>query len=256
MRYIKKLLPALLLCLIISCNRDDSGNNPTDSTYPAGIVLTFDDIFIDDWYAADAQLQDYNWKATFFITQYEGFTDSQKDKLYALEQNGHEIGGHGLNHLHANAYVTEYGFDAYFENEIDPMINIMGQDGYTLHSFAYPYGERSAQLDNRLFTFFNIIRGTTYGQLPPEQQNCFYTGNRLIYALGIDQSYPHANLTYLKSLMQYAKDHNKIVIFYGHQIVDNVNGDYQTPIDKLTEICKFANELGLKFYKVNELSGL
>ncbi len=89
----------------------------------------------------------------------------------------------------------------------------------------------------------------------PAQQNCFFTGSSIVYGLGIDESYGN-NVEYLKSLMQFAKEHNKIVIFYGHQIVTQPTANYQTSLNKLEKICQFANENGLKFYKADELIDL
>lgn len=247
----------LLLLLAVGCSPDD-GNDakpPQNEGYPPGIVLTFDDTFIDEWYTADALMQQYNWKATFFITNYNTTTQKQKQELQELYDKGHEIGGHGLHHLNALNYVGMYGMKSYINTEITPMVQLMSEEGYTLTSFAYPYGAQSKELDIELGNYFSILRGTTYDRVEAKYQSCFYTGNKVIYALGIDDSYGN-DINYLKSLMKHAKDHNKIVIFYGHKIVNEVTGRYQTPVRKLNELCAFAVSNGLIFYKASELSRL
>lgn len=246
----------LLLLLFVSCSPDD-GSTPTPSNegYPPGIVLTFDDTFIDEWYTTDALMQQYNWKATFFVTNYDTTTETQKQELRELYHNGHEIGGHGLHHLNGPNYVASAGMDAYINAEITPMLQLMAGEGYRLTSFAYPYGAQSKQLDTKLLNYFSILRGTTYDRIEPKYQDCFYTGNKVIYGLGIDDNYGN-DINYLKLLLKYAKDNNKIVVLYGHKPVNQVTGKYQTSLSKLNDICSFAADNGLSFYTVSELSCL
>jgi peptidoglycan/xylan/chitin deacetylase (PgdA/CDA1 family) len=253
----KPFLGLLLSFLFIGCSPDDdkSASPPQNEGYPPGIVLTFDDTFIDEWYTADALMHQHNWKATFFVTNYDTATETQKQELHQLHNNGHEIGGHGLHHLNALQYVGTYGLESYMNTEIMPMLQLMNQDGYTISSFAYPYGARSKQLDNELSNHFGILRSTTYDRVEPKYQSCFYTGNKVIYGLGIDNNYGN-DINYLKSLMKFAKDHNKIVVFYGHKIVNEVTDKYQTPMSKLHEICSFAVNNGLIFYKASDLNNL
>lgn len=218
-----------------------------------GIVLTFDDDYVDTWYNAEKELRQYNWKATFFICKYKDFTKEQKDKLHYLQDMGHDIAGHGYNHENAVKYAVKYRIDNYIKNEILPLKEEMAKDGFKLTSFAYPDGARTAALDKRLLKYFDIIRGTTYGELIPRKQYCYYEGNRVIYGLGIDDDYEQFNLEYYKSLLVYAKEHNKIVIFYGHKTVNDADERLETPIGLLKQLCAFAEENKLKFYSVDDL---
>lgn len=218
-----------------------------------GIVLTFDDDYIDDWCNAEKLLRPYNWKATFFICKYGSFTPQQKQKLHYLQNMGHDIAGHGYNHQNAVKYSAVHGLNGYVKDEILPLKSAMAKDGFNIRSFAYPDGARDTGLDQELFNYFNIIRGTTYGELPPEEQYCYYNENRLIYGLGIDDDYKQFNVEYYKSLMDYAKRHNKIVIFYGHKTVADADENLETPLAALKDLCKYAVENGLKFYTVDDL---
>ncbi|KOS08190.1 hypothetical protein AM493_03755 [Flavobacterium akiainvivens] len=240
--------------MLISCSPDDP--HAAGDPYEAGIVLTFDDDYADEWCDADEILGAYNWKATFFVTKYQQLSQEHKNKIYGLELNGHEIAGHGYNHVNSKQYVAGKSTERYAKDEIQPMIKAMGKDGFSLRSFSYPYGSRNGRIDTLLLDYFDIIRGTTYGRYAPQKQACYYNGSRLVFGLGIDQSYSHADIKYLKSLMQYAKDQNKIVIFYGHKPVEKPSGTHQASMKKLEEICKFANKLGLKYYTASELYGL
>ena len=229
---------------------------PVEKAYQPGIVLTFDDDYIEDWCNADKLLNPQGWKATFFICKYISFTPEQKKKLHYLQDRGHDIAGHGYNHQNAIKYSAAHGLNGYVKDEILPLKALMAKDGFNISSFAYPDGARDAALDKELFNYFDIIRGTTYGELPPSKQFCYYTGNRLIYGLGIDDDYKQFNVAYYKSLMYYAKKHNKIVIFYGHKTVENADENLETPMYALEDICKYAKNNGLKFYTVDDIKKL
>lgn len=226
---------------------------PVNKFYKAGIVLTFDDDYIDDWYDAEKVLRPYNWKATFFICRYSTFTPGQKQKLRHLKAAGHDIAGHGFNHLNAIKYAAEFGLDKYINDEILPLKAAMAKDGFDIRSFAYPDGAHSVALDKELLKYFDIIRGTTYGELAPESQYCYYQGERVIYGLGIDDDYKQFNVPYYKTLIDYAKAHDKIVIFYGHKIIENADEKLETPLHALEDLCRYASEKGLTFYTVDEL---
>lgn len=247
------LLTISIVVFFSACTTNDSIEEYTDG---GGVVLTFDDVFVDEWYAADDVMAAYNWKATFFVTKYAELTNQQKEKLHTLNNHGHEIGGHGLNHIKATEYIAQHGIDTYIDTEITPMLEMMQNDGFDIKTFAYPYGDRSPQTDEKLCNYFDIVRATTYGQSKPEKQTCYYRkGSKIIYALGMDDSY-HATTDYLISLLKYAKQHNKIVILYGHKIVNSVNSSYETPVNKLKKICEYAHQNNMTFYTVDELKTL
>jgi len=248
----------VMAVLQVSCIQDNKQvqAKATEKKYDPGIVLTFDDDYIDDWYNADKLLHPQGWKATFFICKYVSFTNEQKEKLQYLQSRGHDIAGHGFNHLNAVKYTATHSVKEYINNEILPLKVAMAKDGFTIKSFAYPDGARNTLLDTVLFKHFNIVRGTTYGELPVEGQYCYYTGNRLIYGLGIDNDYKQFNVDYYKSLLDYAKNHNKIVIFYGHKTVENADENLETPMYALEDLCKYAVAKGLKFYTVDDLRKL
>lgn len=228
----------------------------TKKEYQPGILLSFDDNYVEDWYNAEKRLHHLGWKATFFICKYDSLTAQQKKKLHYLQNMGHDIAAHGYNHENALKYSAAYGINKYIDNEIIPLKEIMDKDGFNIRSFAYPDGARDAALDKELLKYFDIIRGTTYGMLPPESQYCYYEGNRVIYGLGIDDDYKQFNVDYYKTLMDYAKKHNKIVIFYGHKTVDKADEKLETPLAALEELCKYAIDNNLKFYTVDDLKNL
>ena len=133
------------------------------------------------------------------------------------------------------------------------MLTLMKNDGFNVTNFSYPYGNRTEETDKLLFSHFNFLRGTTYGSEAPNLQNCYYNKSKLIYGLGLDNSYPHFSVPYFLALLQYAKEQNKIVIFYAHKTVPKASKNYETEFSTLTEICKFVKNNNMKFYTVSDL---
>ena len=184
-----------------------------------GVALTFDDNYTDEWLAADHILKKYNWKATFFVSYLKDMSDKQFDQLLELQNCGHEIGGHGYNHYNQCEYISNHGTVEYMNNEIRPMIEKLGKKSINLNSFAYPFGSRDEKLDDLLLNQFNILRRTTYGKINPKDQLCFFNKQRLIFGLGIDESYEHFSKEYLLELLSYAGKTKQILILYCHKPV-------------------------------------
>lgn len=243
------------LLILFSCNNDDVVKSNEDNLR-SGVVITFDDDYVDEWTEANTILQAYNWKATFFVTRFHELSSVKVQKLIDLKNEGHEIGGHGLNHLNAPHYISLNSQNQYLDNEIIPMKNLMNNNNLFPTSFAYPYGARNTVSDNILLNNFDVIRGTTYGNISPASHNCFYNGNRLVFGLGIDKNYPHFNISYFLDLLEYAKSNNKIVVFYAHKPVETFQNNYETEYQTLIEICNYVKNNNMKFYTISELHNL
>lgn len=241
----------LITLFFASCSKDEENTLP-NPIYQPGVVLTLDDDYVDEWEMAHTILKEYSWKATFCVTRINQMNAEKISKLKDLQNYGHEIAGHGLNHLNA----TSMGIEDYFNQEITPMMTLMNNNTLNANSFAYPYGSRSSATDTKLFTAFEVLRGTTYGSASPSQQNCFYKNSNLVYGLGIDNSYPHFSLPYFIQLLKYAKAKNKILILYAHKPVTTSTGDYQTEISTLIQICNYVKQNNMRFYKLSELYDL
>ncbi|MGQ7944564.1 polysaccharide deacetylase family protein [Flavobacterium sp. WC2509] len=253
-----KYLLLLLAIILFSCSEnDDIPIEQTDqqTNSQSGVVITFDDDYVDQWYEVDKILKPYDWKATFFISKFDQLTAEQIQKLKDFKKEGYEIGAHGLNHLNAPKYIYENGTDEYVNREITPMLTLMDKNDLSPTSFAYPYGARDSATDNTLLNKFQIIRGTTYDDLSPEKYKYYYNNNRLVFGLGLDQNYSHYTNYYL-SLLEYAKNNNKIVVFYAHKPVMNVQNDYETEYKRLIDICEYVHKNKMKFYKISELYNL
>jgi peptidoglycan/xylan/chitin deacetylase (PgdA/CDA1 family) len=250
---IKRLLStfALLLCLSSFLGCTSKKETPPE----AGVILTFDDAYVNEWYRANQVLKKYDWKATFNICRIDSIGEPQQRMLHQLQNEGHEIAGHGYNHYNAVKFVDQNGMNAYLQQEIDPMMAAMKRRKFNVTTFTYPYGERSDALDSTLTKRFRIIRGRAFCGDQPEKEGCYFRGTKFMYAFDIDKSHKHFSYHYLLELLDYAKKNNKILVLCGHNVVNNVTGNYQTQLETLEFVCKYMKINNMKFYTLRDMEG-
>lgn len=246
-RFILGLLSILFFNSFSSCSKKG------ESTPQAGVIITFDDAFVDEWFEANQVLKKYHWKATFNVCRIDSIGKPQLQKLSELEKEGHEIAGHGYHHYNAVKFVTKNGMDEYLKQEIDPMTKSMKQKNFHVTSFAYPYGERSDSLDKALDSRFKIIRGRAFCGYAPEKEGCCFNGSKYVYAFDIDNSHIHFSYHYLLELLDYAKKNNKILLLCSHKPVKEVTANYQTKIETLEFVCNYIKLNNMKYYTLHDL---
>lgn len=254
----KKHCKFILLCtfFIFSCENIKPSRKNKLKDPNAGVVLSFDDTSINEWYQADKILHQYSWKATFCVSKINTLNSSEIQELLELQKEGHEIAGHGFNHFDAPKFVAKNGIDTYIKKEINPMLDLMDFYSFKVTSFVYPFGYRNATVDKALLKKFKIVRGTTYGAQDPFFQNCYFKNSKLVFAIGIDTDHPNFSIPYLLKLLDYAKRKHKILILFGHIPVLNVTANYQTKMETLNLICNYVKQHNMTFYTLSELNNL
>jgi peptidoglycan-N-acetylglucosamine deacetylase len=257
MKLISWFIISIFLLAFISCKKI------TDPIEKGGIVITFDDDHVSDWYLADSILSKYHWKATFCVSHIDKLTTDEIHMLHVLQDAGHEIAGHGLNHLDAVKYVAQFSIPDYLNQEIIPMIDIMKEKLFTLNSFAYPYGRRNKDLDSVLLNYFKILRGITL----KDDMNCYFSNSPIVVGTPSDSVYVHSE-KYIFDFLKNAKRNGKILIVYSHTI-HNLNGvgrrnvlsgyyvkNKGVDISTLIHICNYIKENNMEYYTLSDLSKL
>ncbi|PZX92599.1 polysaccharide deacetylase [Flavobacterium aquariorum] len=247
-----KILLVFFFLAFISCEKKAEKLKP----YQAGVVISFDDAYVDEWFYADKVLKKYNWKATFCVCRIDSIGAPQIKKLLELQKEGHEIAGHGYHHYNAVKFVAAHGINEYVKQEIDPMMASMKRFSFNVTSFAYPYGERSDAIDKALTPKYKVIRGRAFCQDVPEKEGCYFRNSKFLYAFDIDDSHIHFSIPYLLELLDDAKKKNKILILCSHKPVKKLTGNYQTRIETLEFLCKYMKLNNLKFYRLSDLDNL
>lgn len=242
------------LFLLFSCEKENP--KPVTKPYKAGVILSFDDAYVNEWYATNQKLKKYSWKGTFFVCRINTLDKSEVEKLLEMQKEGHEIAGHTYNHVNAVDYLRVNTIREYLNNEIDPMLNLMKFYGLNVSTFAYPYGGRSEKLDAALLKKFKIIRGRAFCEHVANKQGCYYDNSNLVFSFSIDDTHNHFNIPHLLGLLEYAKKNNKILILNSHKTVDTVTGDYQTKNATLEYICKYIKSNNMNFYTLSDIEKL
>lgn len=255
MKFLK--FSSILFCILFfSCSKEDDVVLDDTNSLKSGVVLTFDDDYVEDWKIADTKLKEYSWKATFCVCRIGLMNQDRIQTLQQFQNYGHEIAGHGANHVNSLDYIRDNGFEKFCEDEINPMMLKMNENGLNVTSFAYPFGVRNTETDEKLFKLFKVLRGTTYDTSIPQKQNCYFNNSNLVFGLGIDNHYSHFSMSYIFQLLDYANSHHKILILYSHKPVDVVTSSYQTEIKNLISICKYVQQNNMRFYTLSELEKL
>nr|WP_315145479.1 polysaccharide deacetylase family protein [uncultured Flavobacterium sp.] len=242
------------LFLLFSCEKENP--KPVTKPYKAGVILSFDDAYVNEWFATNQKLKKYGWKGTFFVCKINTLDQSEIEKLREMQKEGHEIAGHTYNHVNAVDYLRVNTIREYLNNEIDPMLHLMKFYGLNVSTFAYPYGGRSEKLDAALLKKFKIIRGRAFCEHVANKQGCYYDNSNLVFSFSIDDTHNHFNIPHLLGLLEYAKKNNKILILNSHKTVDTVTGDYQTKNATLEYICKYIKSNNMNFYTLSDIEKL
>lgn len=233
----------------------------------AGVAISFDDHFIDEWYALRPLFQKYHAKVTFFITCSDSLTTNEIKKLKDLQSDGHEIGFHGTIHGKSTELIN-LGADQYIARELTPGLKFMADAGFKPTSYAHPGGNHNAQVDSVLkATGFKILRDVAISRrifkgiplytLAPRIMNQIYyafDGESIVDALLIDQD-SEITESEIKDAFIKAKQTNTAIMLFGHEplYAKPVNGEYGFNVSFLETILKEAKEQNLKFYTMTEL---
>lgn len=253
---------ALILLSITSCNEKPANSEK------AGIAISFDDHFINDWYALRPLFRKYNAKVTFFLTCSDSLTTDEIVKIKQLQKDGHEIGFHGTVHGNATAMIESGGRQKYIETELEPGLKHLAKIGIKPTSYAHPGGNHTDQADSILIANgFKILRDVAqaerklfgipvYHFAPRIMSWIYYPFNKkqIVDALMIDEG-TNISESEIKEALKKAKDTNTAIMLFGHQPLYErpKNGQYGFSVAFLEIILKEAKAQNLKFYTMSEL---
>lgn len=250
MKSIVKFLILILLSSLYSCKAVITEK----SSYKAGIVLSFDDNYVNSWVFADSILNKYNWKASFCISKPFELNSIEKNKLIYLYKIGHKFANHSYNHIDLKKN-KKYSFEKYELQEILPLKFFLDSLGIKSQSFVYPYGNKNSIFDSKLKNKFKIVRCTSQKIFKKIKLNNFFLSNsNIVYGLGIDKSYKHYDEKFFINALKYAKKNGKIIIFYAHKPVKKSTKTFEVEISTLENICKFVVDNQMRFYTLDDLN--
>jgi peptidoglycan/xylan/chitin deacetylase (PgdA/CDA1 family) len=187
------------------------------------------------------------------VSNFEGLTESQINKLKELQADGHEIGFHGMYHTDAAEYLKNHTVQEYLNYEIIPGIDLMKNKGFNPVDFAYPFGSESSSLTVPLHQYFLHVRGIA--KISDSDLIYYQLGSTKthIYGAEIDEV-SNAPLKDITDAILKAKEKNTILILYAHKPVKTNPVEYQITYDKIEKILKNVSDNNMKFYKISELN--
>jgi peptidoglycan/xylan/chitin deacetylase (PgdA/CDA1 family) len=257
-----KLTLFMSVFLLFSCHQKSANSEK------AGIAISFDDHFINEWYALRPLFQKYNAHVTFFLTCPDSLTKDEISKIKQLQSDGHEIGFHGTIHGNATAMLESLGPQKYIETELEPGLRYLAKIGIKPVSYAHPGGNHTDQADSVLLANgFKILRDVAQSErklfgipvyhFAPRVMNWIYYSfnkRKIVDALMIDEGTNISNEE-IKDALGKAKDTNTAIMLFGHKPLYKKPkiGEYGFSIAFLETILKEAKAQNLKFYTMSQL---
>jgi len=130
--------------------------HPADND--SGVLLSFDDFFLNSWMHYFDMFEKYGAKVTFFV---QGRPELRGDNSVTLADfctqamsRGHDIGFHTLSH----ANLTKVSHDVFINETIAGAQNFK-KAGIPLSAFAYPFGMSLPWMNETLSPVFLVLRG-------------------------------------------------------------------------------------------------
>jgi len=136
-----------------------------DGAPRAGLALAFDDDQVKWWVQARDVLAAHHAHVTYFVTRWQTFGAEELTDIRLLESDGHDLEPHSVDHLKALEYVAAHGVDAYVTEQVLPSFDPLIAEGYAPTTYAYPFGERSDEIDAAILPHIARVR-TTAGFCP------------------------------------------------------------------------------------------
>ena len=207
----------------------------------AGILLSFDDDFYNEWESYFDLFDRYNAKVTFFVLgKYNKFSSK------ALER-GHDIGYHTLNHL----VLPNVSRQSFFIQTLSQVENFRNAK-VPLVSFAYPFGLYETWMHDELLKTYKLVRGfnvsfQTYDKTAVREGFVFSRSIDNIIFKHDDDFMATVDIM-LRTVKFTGKD--LVLPLTTHVISDNA--DWGIKPHRLEYVLKTANDLQLNFYRYSD----
>lgn len=212
------------------------------------LSLTFDDCPSSAAILGTRILDRHNIQGCFYIATNLMGEDTvmgriaDRDEVRAIYQGGHEIGAHTHSHCDCAKTASEDVFADIERNlaELDPLTN-----GNKIHSFAYPFGETTYELKQKLARHFKTLRGV----LPGHNRGLIDRAHFRSYE--IDGS--EARMKSILGALEASAITPSWIIMFTHDVAETPSGYGITP-DQLETIIARAQALGVEIMSPSEVA--
>jgi peptidoglycan/xylan/chitin deacetylase (PgdA/CDA1 family) len=200
-----------------------------------GLLLSFDDAYMETWEQYFDLFEQYGARVTFFIQgDFSPFCDE-------AIRRGHDIGYHSLNHLDLRKQSREK-----FDEETILGAGSFLEAGVSLSAFAYPYGFSEPWMHEALLETYSVLRG--YGVSFRLYDSSAISSAHII-SKAVDNTIIKGEENFdrlIRIMLRTAGFLDMVLPLTSHDISDTAPWGI-TP-RRLEHLLKTASELGLKFY--------
>ena len=202
----------------------------------AGLLLSFDDDYLEVWERHFNLFDMYGARVTFFLQgEYDPFGARAM-------RRGHDIGYHGLNHLDLRSISR-----AAFIRETIASAEAFRQTGIPLASFAFPYGFSDPWMHEILLGDYTVLRGygVTFRLFTKDQIRSAFISSRAIDNTVIPTEDHFDRL--IRSMLRTLRflDGSLILPLTSHDISD---APWAISPRRLEFLLKTASDLGLRYF--------
>lgn len=227
-------------------------------------IINFDDNWKSQYENAKAILDEYQFKATFYVVcdYVEGKNRLTWQQIQTLQEEGHEIGSHTMNHENLDQITHDSKY-----NEIVQSKKCIEDRGFKVSSFSYPFNsgddnQETLELVSNTYDFARTAGGDAGGS--DNMGN--YKGYERYTIVGWShdaerKENSHSDLQMLDAFKDYVNQYDgkssnvgSIPIIIYHNIDDN-NDAYSTSIDLFRSEMRYLYESGFKVVTMNEVFG-
>ncbi len=227
-------------------------------------IINFDDNWLSQYENAKPILDNYQFKATFYIVcdYIDGKNRMTWQQIKSLQQDGHEIGSHTMNHEN----LDEISIDARY-GEIVESKKCIEDKGIRVNSFSYPFnsGDSNQEILELVANNYDFAR-TAGGNSDADNDGKHEDYERFtIIGWSHDaerKKHNYSDLQMLDTFKDYiGKFDNEdksgtgnipIIIYHN---IDDEKGTYNTSLDLFNSEMQYLYENGFKVVTMNEVFG-
>lgn len=146
--------------ILMGCHKDKDSKNVVN---PGKLIVVCDDWNVDNWYTYVDSFDKYKMRITFYVSHFHEMNSMKKGKLLDLQNRGHEIAYHTLNHPTWDSTNSQKEIDEYLRVEIDSGLNLLRNSGLNVSSFAFPGEIYDSAIFHLVSTRFDHVRSGHFG---------------------------------------------------------------------------------------------
>ena len=243
------ILAIVFLLTIIACFGDFTKEQPCSRPAENGVAISFDDkMNIISWNESIPFLSEHEIIATFYVDRWDKLTDEEISILHELQNLGHEIGIHTMNHSNYYDFKNAGGSpEDYLQIEVLPAIKIAEELGFEISTFSYPNGARMAEIDEVLLEHFVTLRGTSIPTNGVQPWNTICEDGNVFRALSPTVS----DGRNVDKIVQTIVSSDNTILIYAHGIE---TGALTVSFEVLEEIANAVNESDKSWLTMRQLA--